>query len=172
MNEELTKKQKYEDRRGLRMRYLIGNMVVTPYLEHHGIIGQKWGVRRYQNPDGSLTEAGKARYGYGSESKNSNYKDPKQLKRAQEGWSKAYQDNYVDIHNSVADKMNNGIIDQYNKQWSDDDYDTKQYEDDFWKISDYLFATEAKRILGDIPGVDDSKAMEEGRKLLKKYGIK
>ena len=30
-------------------------------LEHHGIKGQKWGVRRYQNKDGSLTPAGKER---------------------------------------------------------------------------------------------------------------
>ena len=28
-------------------------------LSHHGILGQKWGVRRYQNEDGSLTLAGK-----------------------------------------------------------------------------------------------------------------
>ena len=28
-------------------------------LYHHGILGQKWGVRRYQNADGSYTEAGK-----------------------------------------------------------------------------------------------------------------
>lgn len=30
-------------------------------LYHYGIQGQKWGVRRFQNPDGSLTEAGKKR---------------------------------------------------------------------------------------------------------------
>ena len=35
----------------------------TNYLYHHGIKGQKWGVRRYQNKDGSLTNAGQKRYG-------------------------------------------------------------------------------------------------------------
>lgn len=34
----------------------------TPYLAHHGILGMKWGVRRFQNADGSLTVAGKRRY--------------------------------------------------------------------------------------------------------------
>ena len=32
-------------------------------LKHHGIKGQKWGVRRFQNADGSLTGAGRKRYG-------------------------------------------------------------------------------------------------------------
>ena len=31
-------------------------------LKHSGILGMKWGIRRYQNPDGTLTSAGKARY--------------------------------------------------------------------------------------------------------------
>lgn len=31
------------------------------YLEHHGVLGQKWGIRRYQNKDGSLTAEGKRR---------------------------------------------------------------------------------------------------------------
>ena len=31
------------------------------YLKHYGVLGMKWGVRRYQNKDGSLTTSGKRR---------------------------------------------------------------------------------------------------------------
>lgn len=36
--------------------------VISDELSHHGILGQKWGVRRFQNKDGSLTAEGKKRY--------------------------------------------------------------------------------------------------------------
>lgn len=35
---------------------------MATYLAHHGIKGQKWGIRRYQNPDGTYTPEGYARY--------------------------------------------------------------------------------------------------------------
>lgn len=37
-------------------------MVYDDFLSHYGILGQKWGVRRFQNKDGSRTAAGKVRY--------------------------------------------------------------------------------------------------------------
>lgn len=37
-------------------------LIYSSSLTHHGIKGQRWGVRRYQNADGSLTSAGRNRY--------------------------------------------------------------------------------------------------------------
>lgn len=40
---------------------MVKRYYVNSELYHHGILGQKWGVRRYQNPDGTLTAEGKRR---------------------------------------------------------------------------------------------------------------
>lgn len=45
------------------MPYIGMQLIGESDLEHHGILGQKWGVRRFRNPDGTLTEEGKLRYG-------------------------------------------------------------------------------------------------------------
>ena len=43
-------------------KYYIGAVTDSESLQHFGIKGMKWGVRRYQNLDGTLTEEGKRRY--------------------------------------------------------------------------------------------------------------
>lgn len=43
--------------------YLAYRIKYSNELYHYGIKGQKWGIRRYQNPDGSLTDEGYSRYG-------------------------------------------------------------------------------------------------------------
>lgn len=45
------------------------------YLCHHGILNQKWGVRRFQNYDGSLTPEGKVRYRNDSSNNVSDFKN-------------------------------------------------------------------------------------------------
>ena len=65
----------------------------TYELYHHGIKGMKWGVRRFQNKDGSLTNAGKKRYNEedGSSRKNpiQKHKDKLIQKYIEKGYSKS-----------------------------------------------------------------------------------
>lgn len=51
--------------------YYVAGMVFPKELRHSGVKNQKWGVRRYQNLDGSLTPLGRIHYGVGERVKKS-----------------------------------------------------------------------------------------------------
>lgn len=71
--------------------------IVSNELYHHGIKGQKWGVRKYQNPDGSLTPSGAKRYGVDKldsskgKDKISSMSEKKLLKKARREQAKLYR---------------------------------------------------------------------------------
>lgn len=80
----------------------------TETLYHHGVKGQKWGVRRYQNPDGTYTAEGRERYGIGSKNPTS-----KQINRLQLDLKETYthehplyqkMESYANKANALAEK--------------------------------------------------------------------
>ena len=78
------------------------------YLEHHGIPGMKWGVRRYQNKDGTLTAAGEGRYGSSSKGRGiSARKLTRDFNNLDRGYANvvAEQRQAAKHRNKVANKM-------------------------------------------------------------------
>lgn len=68
-------------------------------LQHHGIKGMRWGVRRYQNYDGTRTSAGKKRYASRDERQFARYKN-KLAKKSKRIDDKAFKD-YQSYQNTL-----------------------------------------------------------------------
>ena len=70
-----------------------GYFVSEDELYHYGIKGMKWGIRKYQNEDGSLTSAGKSRYATVADAKEAYRKAKKHqminTRRLQVGFTEA-----------------------------------------------------------------------------------
>lgn len=76
-------------------------------LQHYGIPGMKWGVRKYQNADGSLTAAGERRYGSTSVKATSARKMQRDFNNLDEGFANVVAENRAATkhRNKVAMKI-------------------------------------------------------------------
>lgn len=108
---------------------------MTNELYHYGVKGMKWGVRRYQNKDGSLTPKGKKRYDNMSDDKlrKTLYKQVKKARSEQSDWS-----NQWNVNNTIG-KNSKAVQDKYRK-------DQKEYMDsDVYKNAEKRRASLNKR---------------------------
>lgn len=94
----------------------VCDIVYSNYLAHHGIKGQKWGVRRFQNPDGSLTAEGVARYREKGESSyieihegavregQRHGDDTQSFERAEKNVSNKFKKQFAKVHDDVLNR--------------------------------------------------------------------
>lgn len=89
------------------------------FLEHHGILGQKWGIRRFQNYDGTLKAAGKKRRSEDRVQKREERKAARAEKKAAKE-EKAKQQVRAEIEKAIAN-VDMDRLSKYKGQMTDDD---------------------------------------------------
>lgn len=100
---------------------MIKEAINMTELYHHGVKGQKWGVRRYQNKDGSLTAKGIKR-----QNKMDSYRNKLADKAAKK--SKRHNSEYEDAMYNVKDLKRNGTNSKAYRDWKDSIDSDRAYE--------------------------------------------
>lgn len=132
------------------------------YLVHHGIKGQKWGVRRYQNEDGSLTPAGKKRISKQYE---------RESKKTMSDLSRSYNRMQLNAYNRAADYMNDGGIARFNeaqrKKYGEKYAERDSYVEDYQNLFDAEFTKRMNQSLDNF--YKNSKHYQRGKALVERY---
>ena len=75
------------------------------YLIHYGVAGMKWGIRRYVNPDGTLTDEGKKHYGVGSKMARLYSKEARKLEKYSKNADAKIQQENAEKYTGEAKKI-------------------------------------------------------------------
>lgn len=88
----------------------MNSFIEHNYLCHYGIKGMKWGVRRYQNKDGTLTSAGRLRYDLKGLTENRTaFEFKEKMERAHKFSTEKNKDSTIDILSSRGDAYEEAI---------------------------------------------------------------
>lgn len=133
-------------------------------LYHYGVLGMKWGVRRYQNKDGSLNEAGK---------KKASKKYGKLVTKTQAKVLRNHNKIYIKAYNKSADDMNKGGIDRFNarqqNKYGENFAKRPGYVDDYKKTFGKLLAKNYNETAKSV--IRSDRNYKKAVKLVEKYNM-
>lgn len=138
---------------------------------HYGVTGQKWGVRRYQNPDGSLTPEGRQHYGLGDLDYNARYSgDKKTAKKAYKAERKALRNKVFDAYDIDEKEWDNDYANLDKDENIGDHHEYRNAEKELFETSDKMYSSyeaglkEVDRYLAGKYGQETINSIKRGDK--------